>query len=126
MPRVVDELRAGAKASHWMWFVFPQLQALGRSATARRFGITSREQAAAYVGDAVLGVRLRECTALVVAVKGRSALQIFGHPDDMKFRSSMTLFAAVAPQEPVFAQALAQYFGGEGDALTLALLAQMR
>jgi len=120
--QVCAELAAGAKTSHWMWFVFPQLKALGRSATAQHYGIGSRAEAQAYWQHPVLGPRLKECSELVVAVEGRTALQIFRSPDDLKFRSCMTLFAQVAPQEPVFNRALAKYFGGEGDSRTLELL----
>jgi uncharacterized protein (DUF1810 family) len=119
---VKSELAAGAKRSHWMWFVFPQLKGLGRSATAQHFGIGSRAEAQAYWQHARLGARLKECSELVLAVPGRSALGIFGSPDDMKFRSCMTLFEQVAPQEPVFARALEKYFSGERDPRTLALL----
>ena len=121
-PQVCAELAAGAKTSHWMWFVFPQLKALGRSATAQHFGIASRAEAQAYWRHPVLGPRLKACSELVVAIEGKTALQIFRSPDDLKFRSSMTLFAPVAPEEPVFNRALAKYFGGEGDATTLELL----
>ena len=120
--QVRAELAAGDKTSHWMWFIFPQLKALGRSATAQHFGIASRAEAEAYWRHPVLGARLKECSELVVAVEGRTALEIFHSPDDLKFRSSMTLFAQVAPQEPVFSRALARYFGGQGDATTLELL----
>ncbi|MFC5523626.1 DUF1810 domain-containing protein [Polaromonas jejuensis] len=122
-PQVCAELAAGAKTSHWMWFVFPQLKALGRSATAQHFGIASRAEALAYWQHPVLGPRLKECSELVVAIDGRTAQQIFRSPDDLKFRSCMTLFAQVALEEPIFNRALAKYFGGEGDAGTLALLA---
>lgn len=121
--QVRAELRAGAKSSHWMWFVFPQLAGLGRSATARYFGIASRAEGAAYWRHPVLGARLEECTGLVLAVQGRSAHQIFGAPDDLKFCSSMTLFDQLVPDEPAFAQALVRYFGGRRDARTLELLA---
>jgi len=121
-PQVCAELAAGAKASHWMWFVFPQLKALGRSATAQFFGIASRDEALAYWQHPVLGPRLKACAELVLAVEGKTALQIFHSPDDLKFRSSMTLFAQVAPREPVFDRALDKYFGGKGDAQTLELL----
>ncbi|MGB5080613.1 MAG: DUF1810 domain-containing protein [Burkholderiales bacterium] len=117
--RVCPELRAGRKQSHWMWFVFPQIEGLGSSAMARRFAITSREEAAAYLAHPMLGPRLIECTRLVNLIEGRSIAQIFGSPDDMKFRSSMTLFARVAPQIPVFAEALEKYFQGKPDSLTL-------
>ena len=120
--RVKDELARGAKASHWMWFVFPQLAQLGRSATARRYGIASLDEARAYGRHPLLGPRLRDCTELVLAVNGRTALQIFGPPDDLKFRSSMTLFERAVPDEPAYAQAIERYFRGERDDKTLALL----
>lgn len=119
---VVAELAAGRKASHWMWFVFPQLRGLGRSATASYYGLASAAEAAAYLAHPLLGARLRECVTLALAIDGASARAIFGAPDDLKFRSSLTLFAAVAPHEPLFERALARYFGGAGDPLTLALL----
>jgi uncharacterized protein (DUF1810 family) len=125
--RVQAELAAGRKASHWMWFVFPQLRGLGRSATALHYGIASREEALAYWQHPVLGPRLADCTALMLAVPpGRSALDVLGSPDDLKFKSSMTLFEQVASETPLFAQALERYFGGERDALTLQLLQQTR
>jgi uncharacterized protein (DUF1810 family) len=117
------ELSAGRKASHWMWFVFPQLRGLGCSATALRFGLASRDEALAYWRHPVLGSRLKECTELVLATPGRTAHEIFGSPDDLKFRSCMTLFAEVAPDEPVFRRALARFFDAEPDPRTLALLA---
>ena len=120
--QVRAELAAGDKSSHWMWFIFPQLKALGRSATAQHFGIASRAEAEAYWRHPVLGARLKECSELVVAVEGRTALEIFHSPDDLKFRSSMTLFAQIAPQEQVFSRALARYFAGQGDPTTLDLL----
>ena len=118
---MLAELRGGEKQSHWMWFIFPQLAGLGSSAMAQRYAITSREEASAYLAHGVLGPRLRECTALVNAVEGRTIRQILGSPDDMKFRSSMTLFAAVSP-EPEFAKAIAKYYAGTPDATTLELL----
>ena len=120
--QVRAELAAGDKTSHWMWFIFPQLKALGRSATAQHFGIASRAEAEAYWRHPVLGGRLKECSELVVAVEGRTALEIFHSPDDLKFRSSMTLFVQAAPQEPVFSRALAKYFSGQVDPKTLELL----
>jgi uncharacterized protein (DUF1810 family) len=113
------ELRRGRKQSHWMWFIFPQIEGLGRSETARRFAISSREEAEAYLEHPVLGARLRECTRLVNLVQGRSAEEIFGRPDDLKFRSSMTLFADAASDNQVFTEALRKYFGGAFDPLTL-------
>ena len=120
--RVRAELRAGRKQSHWMWFVFPQLKGLGRSSTATKFGIASRLEAEAYLLDPVLGPRLRECTRLVNQVDGRSIEEIFGYPDNLKFRSSMTLFARTANDNAVFVQALDKYFAGEPDPATLELL----
>ena len=117
------ELSAGRKASHWMWFVFPQLRGLGCSATALRFGLAARDEALAYWRHPVLGPRLKECTELVLATQGRTAHEIFGSPDDLKFRSCMTLFAEVAPDEPAFRRALARFFDAEPDPRTLALLA---
>ena len=102
-----------------MWFVFPQFEGLGASAMAQRYAIRSLEEAAAYLAHPILGPRLKECVRLVNGVAGRSARDIFGHPDDLKFRSSMTLFAATAPQEPLFTQALQKYFAGAADPLTL-------
>ena len=116
------ELRQGAKRSHWMWFIFPQIKGLGSSATAVYFAIDSREEAAAYLKHPVLGPRLVECTRLVLDVKGRTSIQIFGLIDDLKFRSSMTLFAEVTLKETVFREALEKYFDGEADALTLEIL----
>ena len=120
--RVCAELSNGRKSSHWMWFIFPQLRGLGSSATAEKFGIASRAEAQAYLDHPVLGLRLRECAALVNQIEGRSVQQIFGYPDDLKFRSSMTLFASVAPGDHVFRDALEKYFAGEPDARTLELL----
>ncbi len=120
--QVVAELSAGKKTSHWMWFVFPQLDGLGRSGMAQRTAITSREQARAYWQHPVLGKRLRECIELVLAIKGKTVFQILDTPDDLKFRSCLTLFAAVLPDEPVFSLALDKYFAGGGDAKTIELL----
>jgi uncharacterized protein (DUF1810 family) len=123
---VLAELRAGRKQSHWMWFIFPQLAGLGHSTTARKYAISSLEEARAYLRHPVLGARLRECSALAAAAgghgTGRSANDVFGDPDDLKFRSSMTLFSRAAPDEAVFRDCLAGYFGGKPDAATLALL----
>jgi len=135
--RVRAELAAGRKDSHWMWFVFPQLQGLGSSATARRYALASVEEARAYLAHPVLGARLRECTRLVNGIEGRTIEEIFGYPDHLKFRSCMTLFerAAVdaghgagtvsagdAGGAQVFREALGKYFAGEEDPLTLELL----
>ena len=121
-PRALAELQAGDKRSHWMWFVFPQIAGLGASPMAQRYAIGSLAEAEAYAAHPVLGARLRACTAAVNAVTGRSAHAIFGSPDDLKFRSSMTLFARAVPGEPVFAEALARYFDGVPDPRTLAKL----
>jgi len=118
------EIRAGRKQSHWMWFVFPQLRGLGRSETARRYGIASPAEAAAYLAHPLLGARLVECTQLMLAVRDKSALEVLGAPDDLKFRSSMTLFAALSPPASCFAAALDRYFDGVADAATLMLLAE--
>lgn len=117
--RVRSELRAGRKQSHWMWFVFPQIEGLGSSAMARRFAIASREEARAYLAHPVLGSRLIECTRLVNLVEGSTIAKIFGSPDDMKFHSSMTLFAAAAANNGVFEEALQKYFDAKPDPLTL-------
>lgn len=119
---VKEELRSGRKRTHWMWYVFPQMEGLGRSRMARRYAIASREEAEAYLAHSILGPRLRECTELVNAVEGRSANEIFGSPDDLKFRSSMTLFDAVADDPTPFRTALERYYDGESDPKTLQLL----
>ena len=116
---VLGELRRGSKETHWIWFVFPQHKDLGRSRTARTYGITSRAEAAAYLAHPILGTRLTECTRLVNLVEGRSAVEILGGIDAVKFRSSMTLFAEVAADTTVFADALRKYFAGRPDQLTL-------
>lgn len=120
--RALAELRAGEKRSHWMWFVFPQIAGLGSSPMAHRYAIASLAEARAYLAHPLLGERLRACTATVNALEGRSAHAVFGSPDDVKFRSSVTLFAQVAPDEALFAEALARYFGGAADPITLAKL----
>jgi uncharacterized protein (DUF1810 family) len=114
------ELRAGAKRSHWMWFVFPQWRGLGRSQTARRFGIGSLAEAQAFAAHPLLGARLRhDCRVLLAAPAGRSAEQVFGHPDDLKLCSSMTLFEAAVPEEPVFGAMLERFCAGMRDPHTL-------
>jgi uncharacterized protein (DUF1810 family) len=113
------ELRAGRKESHWMWFVFPQIMGLGQSPMSVRFAISSLEEARAYLADPVLGPRLKECAKLALDVEGRTARQIFGPIDEMKFRSSMTLFMTAAPDEPLFSRCLEKYFGGMPDPATL-------
>ena len=113
------ELRRGDKEGHWMWFVFPQLRGLGYSWMAQKFGISSRAEAEAYLAHPILGPRLIECTQLVNLVEDRSIDEVFGDVDTLKFRSSMTLFAQVAGENSVFADALHKYFGGQPDLLTL-------
>ena len=118
------ELAAGRKRTHWMWFVFPQLRGLGRSETARRYGLASREEAVAWLAHPLLGPRLREGVGLVLATEGRSAHQIFGSPDDLKLCSCLTLFRAVSAGEDaaLFDRALGRFCDGRADEATLALL----
>ena len=120
--RALAELKSGRKQSHWMWFVFPQLAGLGHSDMARRYAISGREEAIAYLQHLVLGERLAHCCEALLEWKDRSATQIMGSPDDMKLRSSMTLFATVAPKMPVFQQVLEVFFDGKPDAMTLSKL----
>ena len=121
---VLDELRSGLKTGHWMWFVFPQIKGLGFSSMARRFEIASLEEAGAYLEHPILGSRLRECTHVLNELEGRTIRQIFGQPDDLKFRSSMTLFAKVAQADQIFQTALGKYCEGKQDPLTLGILGQ--
>jgi uncharacterized protein (DUF1810 family) len=116
--RAADELRAGRKASHWMWFVFPQIAGLGHSPTARTYAITSLAEARAYLAHPVLGPRLAECAAILTGLSGRTAEQVFGEVDALKLRSSMTLFMRADPGQPVFRQVLEQYFDGIPDPAT--------
>ncbi|MEZ4726190.1 MAG: DUF1810 domain-containing protein [Caldilineaceae bacterium] len=118
-PTVLAELHSGEKRSHWMWYIFPQIAGLGRSPTAQYYAIRSRAEADHYLAHPILGPRLRECTAAVLAIQGRSVWEIFGSPDDLKLKSCMTLFAAVAGSDPIFAQVLERYFQGEPDHNTL-------
>jgi uncharacterized protein (DUF1810 family) len=121
--RTLGELRAGRKTSHWMWFVFPQIEGLGASPTARRYAIASLDEAHEYLAHDTLGPRLRECVRALVELDGdRSAEEILGHVDALKLRSSMTLFARAAPDERLFAQVLERYFGGAADDATDRLL----
>ncbi len=117
--RIVAELRQGRKESHWMWFIFPQIKGLGSSAMANKFAIGSRAEAQAYLDHPVLGPRLRECTRLVTNAQDRTIEDILGYPDDLKFRSSMTLFAAVAADNKDFTAALDKFYGGKADPATL-------
>jgi uncharacterized protein (DUF1810 family) len=121
--RAVRELRSGRKTSHWMWFVFPQIAGLGRSSTAREFAISGPAEARAYLAHPVLGPRLRESARVLTELPGGDAEAVFGGIDAMKLRSSMTLFAHAAPDEPVFREVLDQYFGGAEDEATTSLLA---
>ncbi len=118
----LSELRAGRKTSHWMWFVFPQIAGLGRSATAQRYAISSLGEAQAYLEHPILGPRLQESTRVLTDLAGPGAREIFGETDAMKLRSSMTLFARAAPTEPVFRQVLDKYFAGVEDDATVRLL----
>jgi len=120
--QVKRELRSGRKRTHWMWYVFPQIAGLGSSEMSRRYAISSRAEVTAYLAHPTLGPRFRECTAIVNGVEGRSANDIFGSPDDLKFRSSMTLFDAVADDPTPFRTALEQYYDGKPDPKTLELL----
>jgi uncharacterized protein (DUF1810 family) len=120
--QVCAELRAGQKTSHWMWFIFPQIAGLGSSSLARKYAISSLDEAKAYLNHSVLGPRIKECTLLVLSIEGRTMGEIFGTPDDLKFRSSLTLFVHAEPAERLFQDALRKYFGGEEDSLTVARL----
>lgn len=123
---VVAELRAGRKSSHWIWFIFPQIAGLGHSEMAQQFAIGSLDEAKAYLQHPILGPRLRACTQLVLDVNDRSAEEIFGYPDYLKFRSCMTLFLTAATDNTIFNDALLKYFNGKPDQLTLDLLPQDR
>jgi uncharacterized protein (DUF1810 family) len=120
--RAASELRAGRKVSHWMWFVFPQIAGLGLSAMSQRYAISGLAEARAYLQHPVLGARLVECATILAGTDGKSAAEILGPVDAMKLRSSMTLFAAAAPDQPVFGEVLTKYFGGTPDEATLARL----
>ena len=123
---VLAELRNGAKRSHWIWFVFPQLRGLGHSPTAQRFGISSLDEARAYLAHPVLGPRLRGCTRLVAAIEGRSVDQIFGWPDNLKVRSSMTLFARATDDNAEFRAVLDKFYNGDDDPATVERLSTAR
>ena len=123
MDDVRSELSQGRKRTHWMWFVFPQLAALGRSATARHYGISSLPEARGYLNHPVLGERLRTCCRLLLQLEGRSAHEVFGSPDDLKLRSCLTLFKLAEPGEPLFSECLDKYYGGQDDPLTVRLCA---
>jgi uncharacterized protein (DUF1810 family) len=120
---VLQELRRGRKTGHWIWFIFPQIAGLGRSAMSQRFSIASLDEARAYLAHPILGTRLHECASAILATDGRTADEIFGPLDAMKLRSSMTLFQRAAPDDPAFAQVLERFFDGSADAATDTLLA---
>lgn len=124
--RALAELKSGRKASHWMWFVFPQIEGLGASSTTRYYSIKSLEEARRYLKHPVLGKRLRECTETILCLEGLSASSIFGYPDDLKLKSSMTLFAGVAEGESVFSRVLEKYYQGNRDESTVAILDRMK
>ncbi len=121
---VLEELRAGRKSSHWIWFIFPQIAGRGHSAMAQQFAITSLDEAKAYLQHPILGPRLQECTQLVLNVEGRSIDEIFGYPDNLKFRSCMTLFMASTTDNTLFKNALHKYFDSQPEQMTLDILAQ--
>lgn len=123
-PQALSEIKLGRKRSHWMWFIFPQIDGLGYSSTANFYAIKGKDEAKAYLDHPLLGKRLRECAEGLLKIEGKSAAEIFGYPDDVKLRSSMTLFASVSPADSVFSRVLAQYFQGEPDPKTLELLQQ--
>ena len=124
--RALAEIRNGDKRSHWMWFIFPQIDGLGFSSTAKQYAIKSPDEARQYLAHPVLGARLLECAETVLAVKGRSASEIFGSPDDLKLKSCMTLFESVSGQGSVFSQVLDKYYQGQRDTRTLEILAAMK
>ena len=124
--RVLSELRAGLKQSHWMWFIFPQIAGLGHSAMSQRYAIVSRQEATDYLHHSLLGPRLRECTQLVNTVSGKSIESILGWPDNMKFHSSMTLFAHTSDENLEFVDAIQKYFNGHFDQATLERLNRPR
>lgn len=119
---VVNELKSGEKRTCWMWFVFPQVFGLGRTSTAEKYSIKSLEEAKAYIMHPILGVRLQECTNLVINIDSKTASQIFGFPDDLKFRSSMTLFNYVAEDNKIFLYAINKFYAGKEDDLTIKIL----
>jgi len=125
-PTALSEIRAGRKRSHWMWFIFPQLKGLGHSSNAVYYGIDDLGEAADYLNHPLLGVRLIEISRALLALSGNNATEVMGSPDDMKLRSSMTLFANVPDADPVFGQVINKYFEGEQDSRTVTLLNRMR
>ena len=125
-PKALAELRRGRKESHWMWFIFPQFNGLGRSPSSKFYAIKSKDEAKAYLEHPVLGKRLSECSEALLRIKGKSAAEIFGYPDDLKLHSSMSLFASISKADSVFSQVLKQYFGGSLDEQTLNLMESSR
>lgn len=125
-PKALAELRRGRKESHWMWFIFPQFNGLGRSPSSKFYAIKSKDEAKAYLEHPVLGKRLSECSEALLRIKGKSAAEIFGYPDDLKLHSSMSLFASISKADSVFSQVLKQYFGGRPDEQTLNLMESSR
>jgi uncharacterized protein (DUF1810 family) len=124
--RVLAELKNGRKRSHWMWFVFPQIEGLGFSSTTQYYSIKSLEEARRYLDHPLLGRRLIECAETILALEGQSASSIFGYPDDLKLKSSMTLFAGVAEEQPVFSRVLEKYYQGNRDERTVAILERLK
>ncbi|KKK90464.1 hypothetical protein LCGC14_2722750 [marine sediment metagenome] len=124
--RILAELRSGQKRTHWMWFIFPQIDGLGSSTTTKHYAVKSREEARQYLDHTVIGARLLECAEAVLAIKGRSVSKIFGYPDYLKFKSSMTLFASVSEPRSVFSRVLDKYYHGERDDKTLHILEQLK
>ncbi len=124
-PRVLKELRNGKKTTHWMWFIFPQIEGLGHSSTAKYYSIKTIDEAKEYLAHPVLGKRLLECSNTILHINGRSANEIFGYPDDMKLRSCMTLFNSISPENKVFVDVLKKYFNSEKDQATLSILQKM-
>jgi uncharacterized protein (DUF1810 family) len=124
-PQVLKELRIAKKTTHWMWFIFPQIEGLGHSSTAKYYSIKSIEEAKEYITHPVLGKRLIECANILLQLQNKTADQIFGYPDNLKLRSSMTLFNFVAPEQKVFADVLKKYFAGEEDKNTIDILKKM-
>lgn len=122
---VINELRAGSKRSHWMWFIFPQIDGLAMSATSRHYAIKSMDDARVFLEHPILGPRLIECSQTLVGIEGRSASQIFGYPDDLKLKSSMTLFSLVDNADPVFDSVLEKYFDGERDDRTVEIVGRI-
>jgi uncharacterized protein (DUF1810 family) len=124
-PQVLKELRNGNKTSHWMWFVFPQIEGLGHSSTAKFYSIKTIEEAKEYLAHPILGKRLLECANAILKIENKTADQIFGYPDNLKLKSSMTLFNFVSPEHNEFADVLKKYFAGEQDEKTISILQKM-